>query len=137
NVTHERDVRALDFLEEEDRIAAPALVLKHERHHVLFDRDGVGDVDHLAGVGAPVRPHEAPEVLVRHARRSYPGSGRLSPAIASSVMMSAARSSPPRPAAAVAVQSCWVRLVSGSATPRRCPSSSIRRKSLRKRSSFI
>src|SRR4030095_2447460 len=60
-----------------------------------------------------------------------------SPAILWSVVITPARSSPPRPAATVAVQSCCVRLVSGSATPSRCPSSSMSRRSFRKRSSFI
>ena len=69
DVGDDRDRVARHPLEEEDRVAPAALVLEDDRHHVVDERDGLGDPDDLARVFAFVRGDEAPEILA-HARSS-------------------------------------------------------------------
>ena len=63
DVRDDRDVVPGDRVEHQDREAAPPLVFEDQRHHVVRDRDGLGDADHLVRVGAPVRGDETPEIL--------------------------------------------------------------------------
>src|SRR5262249_11125489 len=72
DVAHDRDVLPRHLLEEEDRIAATPLVLEHERHHVLLERDLIPHADHLAGVGSFIGGSEAPQVLAGPGKRAYP-----------------------------------------------------------------
>ncbi len=66
HVAHDRHVRAARTLSKSRiGIAAPALVLQHERHDVVLERDGLGDAHDLARMGRGVG-----------ARRSCAGPGR-------------------------------------------------------------
>jgi len=122
-------VQRLSFLDFKDgelawagsSLAAAGLAPVREILLIMSDH-----ADHVADIASTfarkVQAVRAPVAACRRLQAAHAvvgGQAGPSPAIRSRVVMRAARSSPLRPAEAVARQSCWVRLVSGSGTPSR------------------
>ena len=63
DVAYDGDVRARHGLEEQDRVAAPALVFEHHGHDVVLEGDGLGHAHDLGRMRGGIRVDEAAQIL--------------------------------------------------------------------------